>query len=103
MSSRAIGKILASGIAVLGAGGLTLACIVALVEGTIRALSLENLSLRFAAIAADFAFGTILLIGCIYLATRLAVWIVGVGRGEFPSFSGDQFAPAVHSEDAAKS
>ena len=103
MSSRAIGKLLASIVAVLGAGALTLACIVALVEGTIRALSLESLPLKVLAIASDFIFGTVLLIGCVYLATRLAVLIVGVGRGEFPSFPADESAPAVHSENPAKS
>ena len=102
MSSRLIGKLLASVIAVLGAGGLTLACIVALVQGTIRALSLESLPLRVLAVIADLVFGTVLLIGCVYLATRLAVLIVGVGRGEFPSFPGDESAPRVHSENPAK-
>lgn len=103
MSSRAIGKVLASAVAVLGAGGLTLLCIVALVQGTIRAVSLESVPLRVVAVLADIVFGTVLLGGCVYLATRLAVWIVGVGRAEFPSFPGEESAPTVHSEDPAKS
>lgn len=85
MSSRAIGKVIASIVAVLGAAGLTLACMVALVTGTTRALSLASLPLRLVAVAADFVVGSVLLVGCIYIATRLAVAIVGVGRGEFPS------------------
>jgi hypothetical protein len=101
MSSRAIGKVLASTIAVLGAGGLTLLCIVALVQGTIRALSLESVPLRVVAVIADIVLGTVLLIGCVYLATRLAVVIVGVGRSEFPSFPGNQSAPEVRSEDSS--
>ena len=93
MSSRAIGKVIASTVAVLGAAGLTLACMVALVAGTTRALGLASLPLRILAVAADFAIGSVLLIGCIYLATRLAVLILGVRRGDFPNFSVDDSSP----------
>lgn len=89
MNSRTIGKVIASAVAVLGAAGLTLACMVALVAGTIRALRLASLPLRLLAVAADFVIGSVLLIGCIYLATRLAVLILGVGHSEFPSFPAD--------------
>jgi hypothetical protein len=76
-------RILASMTAVLGAAALTLACMIALVQGTIRAVSLDEIPLRILAVSVDFVFGTILLLGCIYLATHLAVRIVGVGRPNF--------------------
>lgn len=97
-----ISRILASVTAVLGAAGLTLACLIALVQGTIRAVELESLPLRALAVAADLLFGTVLLVGCIYLATRLAVLIVGVGHAEFPAFSIDEYSPEVRSGDSAK-
>jgi hypothetical protein len=102
MSSRAIVKVLASVVAVLGAAGLTLACVIALILGTIRAVNLESLPLRALAIAADLVFGTVLLVGCIYLATRLAVLIVGVGHAEFPALPVDEYSREVRSGDSAK-
>jgi hypothetical protein len=77
-------RILASVIAVLGAAALTLACVISLVLGTMRAVSIERIPLRVAAAAADLVLGTALLLGCIYLATHLAVRILGVGNAEFP-------------------
>lgn len=77
-------KILASVTAVLGAAALTLACMIALVQVTIRMVSLEPISLRVLAGAGDLLFGTALLLACIYLATKLTVRIVGVGDAEFP-------------------
>lgn len=77
-------KILASVTAVLGAAALTLACMIALVQGTIRMIALEPVSLRVLAGAADLVLGTVVLLACIYLATQLAVRIVGVGQAEFP-------------------
>ncbi|HWZ56046.1 MAG TPA: hypothetical protein VNZ63_08250 [Verrucomicrobiae bacterium] len=97
-----ISRILASMTAVLGAAGLTLACLIALVQGTIRAVELESLPLRALAVAADLLFGTVLLVGCIYLATRLAVLIVGVGDAEFPAFPIDEYSREVRSGDSAK-
>ncbi len=95
-------KILASVTAVLGAAGLTLACMIALVQGTIRAVSIDQLPLRVLALAADLVLGTILLPGCIYLATHLAVRIVGVGRAEFPPLPVDEYSSEVRSGDSAK-
>jgi len=84
-------KIFASVAAVLGAAALTLACMIALVQGTIRAVAIDDLPLRILASAADLILGTVLLLGCIYLATHLAVRIVGVGNAEFPPLpAGDQ-------------
>ena len=79
-----IRKVLASVIAVTGAAALTLATMIALVRGTIVAVSIPNLGLRILAVAADVLLGTVLLLGCIYLATRLAVRILGVGNADFP-------------------
>lgn len=79
-----IGKILGGVAAVAGAAALTLATMIALVQGTIVAISIVNLPLRILAVSADLILGTILLVGCIYLATHLAVRILGVGNAEFP-------------------
>ena len=77
-------RIFTSVIAVLGAAALTLASLIVLVRATIRAVAVEEVPLRVLAVAADVVFGSILLLGCIYLATQLAVRIVGVGSAEFP-------------------
>jgi len=79
-----IGKILAGVVAVLGAAALTLATMIALVQGTIAAVSIANVPLRILAAVADLVIGTVLLLGCIYLATHLAVRILGVGNADFP-------------------
>jgi hypothetical protein len=77
-------KFFSYAIAVIGAAVLTLATMIALVQGTILAVSVANLPLRVLAVAADVLFGTVLLLGCIYLATHLAVRILGVGDAEYP-------------------
>jgi hypothetical protein len=77
-------KIFASVTAVAGAAALTLATMIALVRSTILAVSIGDLPLRILAVSADLVLGTIFLLGCIYLATRLAVRILGVGNAEFP-------------------
>lgn len=88
-----ITKILASVAAVLGAAGLTLATMIALVQGTIAMVSIAYLPLRILAGAADVVIGTVLLVGCIYLATHLAVRILGVRTAEFPTLPVyDQFS-----------
>jgi hypothetical protein len=95
-------RILASAIAVLGAAALTLASMIALVLGTIRAVSIDQIPLRVLAVSADLVFGTVLLLGCIYLATHLAVRIVGVGHAEFPPLPVDEYSSEVRSGDSAK-
>jgi len=95
-------RILASVTAVLVAAALTLACMIALVRGTIRAVSIDQTPLRVLAVAADLILGTVLLLGCIYLATHLAVRIVGVGRAEFPPLPIDEYSRDVRSGDSAK-
>jgi hypothetical protein len=95
-------RILASVIAVLGAAALTLACLIALVQGTIRAVSLDRVVFRILAVTADFILGTVLLIGCIYLATHLAVSILGVGQAEFPPLPVDEYSSDVRTGDSAK-
>jgi hypothetical protein len=95
-------RIIASATAVLGAAGLTLACMIALVKGTIRAVAINPLALRFLAVAADLVLGTALLLGCIYLATHLAVRILGVGQAEFPALPIDEYSSEVRSGDSAK-
>jgi len=75
--------------AVIGAAAVTLATMLLLVEGSIFAVSIENLGLRIVAVAADIVLGTILLVGCIYFATHLAVRILGVGNAEFPPLPED--------------
>jgi hypothetical protein len=95
-------KLLASITAVLGAAVLTLACMIALVQGTIRAVVIDQIPLRVLAVAADFVLGTLLLLGCIYLATHLAVRILGVGQAEFPPLPIDEYSSDVRSGDSAK-
>ncbi len=82
-------RILASIAAVLGAAALTLAAMIALVQGTIRAVAIPQISLRILAAVADLLLGTVLLLGCIYLATHLAVAVLGVGQAEFPPLPRD--------------
>lgn len=94
-----IGKVLAAAIAVVGAAVLTVAAMIALVHGTILAVSIGELPLRIVAICADLVLGTVALVGCIYLATRLAVRILGVGNADFPPLPesiGSSTAPASH-------
>ena len=79
-----ITKIFAGITAVIGAATLTLATTIALVHCTILAVSIGDLRLRILAVAADIVLGTILLVGCLYLATHLAVRILGVGKTKFP-------------------
>ena len=67
-----------------GAAALTLATMLALVRGTILAISIADLPLRILAVSADLVLGIVLLVGCIYIATHLAVRILGVGNAEFP-------------------
>ena len=95
-------RILASVAAVLGAAALTLACMIALVQGTIRAVSIGPIPLRVLAVSADVVMGTVLLLGCIYLATHLAVRILGVGNAEFPALPVDEYSSEVRSGDSAK-
>ncbi len=83
------GKIFACLTAVIGAAALTLAAMIALVRGTILAVSITDLPLRILAVATDVFFGTVLLLGCIYLATHWAVRILGVGQAEFPPLPED--------------
>jgi hypothetical protein len=88
-------KTLAAVAAVAGAAALTLVTMIALVEGTIMAVSIGDLPLRILAVLADLILGTLLLVGCIYLATHLAVRIVGVGNAEFPPLPED--SPSIDS------
>ena len=83
------GKIFAGVTAVVGAAVLTLATMIALVQGSILAVSIANLPFRILAVAADIILGTVLLVGCIYLATHLAVRILGVGQADFPPLPED--------------
>jgi hypothetical protein len=95
-------KILASIAAVLGAAALTLVCMLALVQGTIRAVAIDQIPLRVLAVAADLVLGTVLLLSCIYLATHLTVRILGVGQAEFPPLPIDEYSTDVRSGDSAK-
>ncbi len=96
-------RIVASTTAVLGSAALTLACLLALVQGTILAVSIQQIELRLLALAADCVIGTAALIGCIYLATHLAVRILGVGQAEFPPLpDADAYSPNVSSSDSPR-
>ena len=58
-------KIFAAATAVAGAAALTLATMIALVRGTILAVSIGDPSLRILAVCADLVLGTILLVSCL--------------------------------------
>jgi hypothetical protein len=88
-SRHVTGTIIARVLAVIGAAVLTLATMVALVQGTILAVSIANPPLRILAVVADGLLGTVLLVWCIYLATHLAVRILGVGQDDFPPLPED--------------
>ncbi len=95
-------RILASLTAVLGAAALTLACTIGLVQGTIQAVAVDRLPLRVLAVGADLVLGTGMLLGCIYVATHLAVGIAGVGKTEFPALQIEEYSSDVRSDDSAK-
>ena len=95
-------KIFASVAAVAGAAALTLATMIALVEGTILAVSIGDLPLRILAVSADLVLGTIFLLGCIYLATHLAVRILGVGNAVFPPLPQDAAPSDAYPSDPPK-
>jgi hypothetical protein len=91
-----IRKALARVVAVIVAAVLTLAALLALVQGTVDAISLDRWPLRVLAVLADIALGIFLLVGCVWIATRMAVLILGVGNAEFPPLpedSGDEGLP----------
>jgi hypothetical protein len=95
-------RILASLTATLGAAVLTLACMIALVQGTILAVTIDQTPLRVLAIGADLIVGTAMLVACIYLATHLAVLIVGVGQAEFPPLPNSESSIPELSGDSPK-
>lgn len=95
-------RILASLAAVLGAAALTLAAMIALVRGTILAVSVNGIPARILAVCADLVMGTVLLLGCIYFATHLAVRILGVGRAEFPPLAQDEVPDDAHQAESTK-
>ena len=95
-------KILAGVAAVAGAAALTLATMIALVQGTILVVSIADLRLRVLAVVADLVLGTMLLVGCIYLATHLAVRILGVGNAEFPPIPNDGPLGETHPSDPSR-
>ena len=81
---------------------MMLATMVALVRGTILAISISEMPLRIAAVFADFVIGTVLLLGCIYLATQLAVVILGVGKAPFPPLPKDEYPGEPRPIDSSK-
>ncbi len=94
-------RIVASLTATLGAAALTLACMIALVQGTIVAVTIDQALLRVLAIAADSDYWDRDAYR-IYLATHLAVLIVGVGCREFPPLPNHESSSPVPSGDSPK-
>jgi hypothetical protein len=73
------------------------------VQGSIVAVSIQQIEVRLLALVADFVIGTTALIGCIYLATHLAVRILGVGQAEFPPLpDADAYSNDGSSSDSPK-
>jgi hypothetical protein len=79
-----VAKILASVAALTAAAAIMLATVLALVRVTILAIAIADVRLRILAACADIVLGTCLLVACIYLATQLAVRVLGVGNAAFP-------------------
>jgi hypothetical protein len=75
---------LARVMAVILAATMMLAVVIALVRITIIATSVDSLPLRALGVLADVVVGTLLLLGCIWITTQLAVVILGVGDADFP-------------------
>jgi hypothetical protein len=88
-SRHLIVKLFSCMAAVIGAAGLTLVTMMALVRTSIMAVSIATVPFRIVAVAADALLGTVLLVACIYLATHLAVRTLGVGQAEFPPLPED--------------
>jgi hypothetical protein len=89
--------------ALVGSAALTLTCLIALVRVTIFAVSIQRIELRLIVLVADFVVGTAALVGCIYLATHLAVRIVGVGQAEFPPLpDADAYSPNADESESLK-
>ena len=95
-------KILAGITAVVGAAALTLITMIALVRGTIAAVSISDWPLRILAVSADIVLGTVLLVGCLYLATHVAVRVVGVGNIEFPPLPDEAQPTTQHTNNPSK-
>jgi hypothetical protein len=95
-------RILACLTATLGAAALTLACMIALVQGTILAVAIDQMPLRVLAVGADLVVGTAMLVACIYLATHLAVLIVGVGQAEFPPLPNPEYSSTDRSVETPR-
>ena len=81
---------------------MTLACMIALVQVTILAVSIDQTLLRVLAVSVDLVVGTVTLLTCIYLATHLAVRIVGVGHAEFPPLPNHQDSNTQPAGDSTK-
>jgi hypothetical protein len=88
-----IAKILARVTAVAVAAAITLATTLSLVKGTILLVGIGDIRLRILAACADIVLGTVVLVACLFLATHLAVRILGVGNVEFPPLPKE--SPAV--------
>ena len=63
---------------------MTLVAMLVLVQATLTVAQMTNPMLRALAVAAELVLGVVLLVGTVYLATRLAVRIFGSGPTDYP-------------------
>ena len=63
---------------------MTLVAMLVLVQATLTVAQMTNPMLRALAVAAELVLGVVLLVGTVYLATRLAVRIFGDGPTDYP-------------------
>ena len=63
---------------------MTLVAMLVLVQATLTVAQMTNPMLRALAVAAELVLGVVLLVGTVYLATRLAVRIFGGGPTDYP-------------------
>ncbi len=70
-------KLLAAALIALLAVAMTLVAVLALVQATLTVAQIDSPMLRALAVTAELVLGVLLLVGTVYLATRLAVRIFG--------------------------
>ena len=77
-------KMLLAALAALLTVAMTLVAMLVLVEATLSVAQMTNPLQRALAVMAELILGVVLLVGTVYLATRLAVRIFGRGPTDYP-------------------
>ncbi len=75
-------RILAAVLTALLGVGMTLVAMLVLVRATLTVAQMSNPLLQALAVVAELVLGVVLLVGTVYMTTRLAVRIFGGGSSE---------------------